>query len=37
MNWVGLWLSLSIIAVAILTAPWGLLLLVGLYWIYRRS
>lgn len=36
MNWAGVWLTVALAAVAWLTAPGGLVLLVGAAWLWRR-
>lgn len=37
MNWPGIFVTGGLLLVAFYTMPWGLLLLAGLYWIWRRS
>lgn len=37
MNWAGALLCLGLVAAAWLTAPYGLVLLVGLWWLWRRG
>ena len=37
MNWPGLIVSAGLVFLALTTLPYGLLLLAGLYWIWRRS
>lgn len=37
MNWGALVVALGLVAVAVMTAPYGLVILAGLYWIWRKS
>lgn len=36
MNWSGLLVLVALVAVGVLTAPWGLVLLAGGAWLWRR-
>jgi hypothetical protein len=37
MNWAGLLVALSAIALAFYTMPWGLLILAFMAWVWSRS
>ena len=37
MNWAGLLVAAGIVAVAVATMPYGLVLLAGLWWVWRKS
>ena len=37
MNWVGAWIWLSLVILALVTLPWGAAILVGLWWLWRLS
>lgn len=35
--WVRAWVTFGLVATAWLTAPYGLVILLGLWWLWRRS
>jgi hypothetical protein len=37
LNWAGLIVSASLLFLAVYTAPYGLVLLVGLWWVWSKS
>lgn len=37
MNWGGLSVTVGLVALAAMTAPYGLVILAGLYWVWRKS
>lgn len=37
MNWGALAATFGVVVIAVATAPYGLVLLAGLYWLWRRS
>lgn len=37
MNWAGILVTLGVLAVAVATMPYGLVLLVALAWVWQRS
>lgn len=37
MNWAGLSIAIGLIGLAVFTMPYGLVILAGMVWVWRRS